>query len=69
LESQATLGSGLPLAVVVLGLLLAPLVLHVVTASISSLGASRGKRTYVLALVVAVCVHLAYNLGVVSLYV
>ena len=69
LESQATLGSGLPLAVVVLGLLLAPLVLHVVTASISSLGASRGKRTYVLALTVAVCVHLAYNLGVVSLYV
>ena len=43
--------------------------LHVVTASISSLGASRGKRTYVVALTVAVCVHLTYNLGVVNLYV
>ena len=69
LESQATLGTGLPLPVVLVGLLFAPLVLHVVTASISSLGASRGKRPYVLALAIAVVVHLAYNLTVVSLYV
>ncbi|MEF8853309.1 MAG: ABC transporter permease, partial [Haloarculaceae archaeon] len=69
LESQATLGFGLPLPVVVLGLLLAPLVLHVVTATVSSLGASRGKRTYVGALAVAVVVHLGYNLSVVTLYV
>jgi ABC-type Na+ efflux pump permease subunit len=69
LESQATLGTGLPLPVVLVGLLFAPLVLHVVTASISSLGASRGKRAYVVALAVAVVVHLAYNLTVVSLYV
>ena len=69
LESQATLGTGLPLPVVLVGLLFAPLVLHVVTATISSLGASRGKRTYVGALAIAVVVHLAYNLTVVSLYV
>jgi len=69
LESQATLGTGLPLPVVLVGLLFAPLVLHVVTAAISSLGASRGKRPYVVALAVAVVVHLAYNLTVVSLYV
>jgi len=69
LESQATLGTGLPLPVVLVGLLFAPLVLHVVTAAISSLGASRGKRPYAVALAVAVAVHLAYNLTVVSLYV
>jgi ABC-type Na+ efflux pump permease subunit len=69
LESQATLGLGLPLPVVVLGLLFAPLVLHVVTATISSLGASRGKRAYAVAVGLAVVVHLAYNLSVVRLYV
>jgi ABC-type Na+ efflux pump permease subunit len=69
LESQATLGLGLPLPVVVVGLLFAPLVLHVVTATISSVGASRGKLPYVGGLVVAVVVHLAYNLAVVTLYV
>jgi RsiW-degrading membrane proteinase PrsW (M82 family) len=69
LNSQAPLNAGLPLPVVALGLLLAPLALHVVTASISAVGASRGKRSYVAALTVAVCVHLGYNLAVVSLYV
>jgi len=69
LESQATLGLGLPLPVVVVGLLFAPLVLHVVTATISSVGASRGKLPYVGALVVAIVVHLVYNLAVVTLYV
>jgi ABC-type Na+ efflux pump permease subunit len=69
LTSQAPLNTGLPIPVVAAGLLLAPLVLHVVTASISAVGASRGKRAYVGAVVVAVGVHLVYNLVVVSLYV
>ena len=50
-------------------LLLAPLALHVVTASISAVGASRSKRAYVLALGAAIAVHVAYNLTVVSVLV
>ncbi|MFB6152406.1 MAG: PrsW family intramembrane metalloprotease [Haloarculaceae archaeon] len=69
LNSQAALNTGLPPAVVLAALLVAPLVLHVVTASISAVGASRGKRQYVAALALAVAVHLAYNLTVVALYV
>jgi len=69
LSSQAPLNAGVPLPVVAAGLLLAPLGLHVVTASVSALGASRGKRAYIGAVVVAVGVHLVYNLAVVSLYV
>jgi len=68
LNSQAPLNTGLPLGLVVAGLLLAPLVLHAVTASISAVGASRSKRSYALALVVAVCVHIVYNLTVVGIY-
>ena len=49
--------------------LLAPLALHAVTASISAVGASRGKGQYLIAVVVAMGVHLAYNLGVVLTYV
>jgi ABC-type Na+ efflux pump permease subunit len=45
--------------------LLAPLLLHVVTASISAFGASRGKREYVLGVGIAMIVHLIYNLTVV----
>jgi len=45
-------------------LLLAPLALHVVTAAISSVGASRGREAYVGAYATAVVVHLAYNGGV-----
>ncbi len=41
--------------------LLAPLVLHVVTASISAVGASRNRRAYATALLVAMVVHFAYN--------
>ncbi|MFB6133122.1 MAG: hypothetical protein ABEJ44_06950 [Halanaeroarchaeum sp.] len=48
-------------------LLLAPLVLHVVTASISALGAERSRRSYLGALALAVLVHLGYNLLVVSI--
>ncbi|MDY6776445.1 MAG: ABC transporter permease subunit [Halobacteria archaeon] len=54
---------GLPTA---LGLLLAPLVLHVVTASVSSLGASRGKRGYAIGLAGAVVIHAVYNITVVT---
>jgi ABC-type Na+ efflux pump permease subunit len=64
--SQAAIGSGVPLAILLVALLLAPLVLHVVTASISALGARRGRRSYAIALVVAIAVHVAYNLTVVS---
>ncbi|XGI83585.1 PrsW family intramembrane metalloprotease [Halorutilales archaeon Cl-col2-1] len=54
---------GLPTA---LGLLLAPLVLHVVTASVSSLGASRGRRGYAIGLAGAVVIHAVYNITVVT---
>jgi ABC-type Na+ efflux pump permease subunit len=47
------------------GLLLAPLVLHAVTAIISAAGASRGRDWYAGALGVAVLVHAVYNLSVV----
>jgi len=49
--------------------LLAPLALHAVTASISAVGASRGKGQYLIAVAIAMGVHLAYNLGVVLTYV
>jgi ABC-type Na+ efflux pump permease subunit len=54
-----------PPVLTVLLFLFAPLLLHVVTAAISALGASRGKRQYTLALGVAMLVHLVYNLTVV----
>jgi ABC-type Na+ efflux pump permease subunit len=62
----ATAGVGVdlgPLAVV--GLLVAPLALHVVTASISAIGAQRDLTSYLAAVTVAVIVHAAYNVGVV----
>ncbi|WP_338729015.1 PrsW family intramembrane metalloprotease [Haladaptatus sp. DJG-WS-42] len=49
-----------------LGLLLAPLALHVVTATISAIGAARGARSYAVALGVAIFVHTMYNLTVVT---
>ncbi|MDS0298762.1 PrsW family intramembrane metalloprotease [Halogeometricum sp. S1BR25-6] len=49
-----------------LALLVAPLALHAVTAGISAVGASRGKRPYAAAFLVAVAVHAAYNYAVVS---
>jgi ABC-type Na+ efflux pump permease subunit len=65
---QATAGTGLgesaPPAVLA-ALLLAPLALHVVTATLSAAGASRGRRAYALGLVAAVIVHTLYNLTVV----
>ncbi|MFB6081436.1 MAG: PrsW family intramembrane metalloprotease [Halanaeroarchaeum sp.] len=47
-------------------LLFAPLVVHVTTATIAALGASRSRRWYAGGLLTAVLVHLAYNLAVVS---
>ncbi len=49
---------------VALGLLLAPLALHTVTATVSALGASRGKTAYAVTLPVAIAVHWLYNLTV-----
>ena len=48
-------------------LLLAPLALHAVTATISAIGASRGRRGWVAGLAIAAGVHLAYNLSVLVL--
>jgi hypothetical protein len=61
-----TTTAGLDVATAAL-LLLAPLALHTVTASVSALGARRGARPYLAAYGVAVAIHVAYNLGVVGL--
>jgi len=58
--------SGLP-PLALAALFFAPLVLHVVTTSAASVGASRGRTAYALALVAATLGHAAYNVGVVSL--
>jgi ABC-type Na+ efflux pump permease subunit len=58
-------GTGPQSIPVVLALLLAPLVLHAVTAAISAVGASRGRQSYGVALGVAVVVHFLYNFTVV----
>jgi ABC-type Na+ efflux pump permease subunit len=62
---EAALTTGIVSGPVLLAFLLAPLVLHTVTASISAIGARKGRTPYLLALFVAVVVHLAYNLTVV----
>ena len=54
---------------VVLLFLLAPLALHVVTAAISAVGASQSKRRYIVAVVLAMIIHLVYNVTVVVLFV
>ncbi|RLM70692.1 ABC transporter permease [Halorubrum sp. Atlit-8R] len=58
--------SGLP-PLALAALFFAPLVLHVATTSIASVGASRGRTAYALALTLATLGHAAYNVGVVSL--
>jgi ABC-type Na+ efflux pump permease subunit len=50
---------------ILLGLFFLPLVLHTVTAAISAVGASRGKRSYAVALGLAMVIHFAYNFVVV----
>jgi len=57
---------GVPLALAAVVLLLLPLALHTVTATVSALGARRGRRTYLVALVAAMAIHFAYNFTVVS---
>jgi RsiW-degrading membrane proteinase PrsW (M82 family) len=51
---------------VVAALALAPLLLHVVTAAVSAIGASRGRAAFVVGLSAAVVLHVLYNLAVVS---
>jgi len=64
--AESGLAGGVPTSGPVLLLfLLAPLTLHAVTAGISAVGASRGKSQYLTALVLAMAVHLVYNLAVV----
>jgi ABC-type Na+ efflux pump permease subunit len=58
-----TSGAG---ALTLLAFLLAPLALHTVTAAASALGMTRGRWGYVGGYLVAVAIHLAYNLTVVS---
>ncbi|WEL17771.1 ABC transporter permease [Halorhabdus sp. SVX81] len=48
------------------GLLLAPLALHAVTATTSAIGAARSRRGYAVGLLAAIVIHLAYNLTVVT---
>lgn len=50
-----------------LALLLPPLFLHVVTAAIAAFGASRGRQKYIAAVALAMVIHFAYNMTVVSL--
>ena len=49
-----------------LALLAAPLALHVVTAAVGAVGATRGRGAWALTLLVATAIHLAYDLAVVS---
>ncbi|RLM75745.1 ABC transporter permease [Halorubrum sp. Atlit-26R] len=58
--------SGLP-PIALAALFFAPLVLHVAATSAASVGASRGRTAYALALTLATLGHAAYNVGVVSL--
>jgi ABC-type Na+ efflux pump permease subunit len=65
---RATLGVTFDASpLLVAGLLVAPLLVHLVTTSIASVGARYGKREYVVGLSAAVAVHVAYNLAVVTL--
>ncbi|WP_136687863.1 PrsW family glutamic-type intramembrane protease [Halorhabdus amylolytica] len=50
-------------------LLLAPLALHAVTATASAIGAVYSRRGYVVGITVAILIHLAYNLTVVTVFV
>jgi len=59
-------GTGTPSVPILLAFLLAPLVLHTVTAAISAVGASRSRRAYVVAISVAIVIHFVYNITVVN---
>ena len=47
--------------------LVAPLILHVLTATISAIGASRGRTAYAVGFVIATLIHATYNTGVLVL--
>jgi ABC-type Na+ efflux pump permease subunit len=49
-----------------LALLALPLFLHVVTAAVGAVGATRGRRAWAVTLAVAMAIHFAYDLTVVS---
>lgn len=59
--------AGLSDPLLVAGLLVAPFLLHIVTATVSALGARRSTWEYLLAFGVASVLHLGYNLAVVTL--
>ena len=61
---QTGLGTRDPAIIAVLAV--APLALHVVTSTLSALGASRDRTGFAVGLFAAVAVHLVYNLAVVS---
>jgi ABC-type Na+ efflux pump permease subunit len=63
---EAGLQGGIIAGPILILFLLAPLALHVVTAAISAVGASRGKRAYIGALSVAMLIHLTYNWTIVE---
>jgi ABC-type Na+ efflux pump permease subunit len=63
---SATFQTGATAGPLVAGaLLLAPLALHVVTTSLSALGATHSRDGYALGLTAAILVHIVYNLSVV----
>jgi len=64
---RATIGTagGAVGGVLAVALLLAPLALHTVTAALSAVGGSYGRRGYAVGYLAAVAVHVAYNLTVV----
>jgi ABC-type Na+ efflux pump permease subunit len=64
-ETAFQTGLGVDGPVLALVLLLAPLALHVATATLSALGATRGRESYAVGLAAAIVVHVAYNLAVV----
>ncbi len=65
---EAVFGPALELdPLILVAAFFAPLVLHVITASLSAIGASRGLWQYALAFVGATAVHAVYNLGVLFL--
>ena len=66
---EAGLLGGVAVGPVALLFLLAPLTLHVVTAAISAVGASRSRTTYAATVILAMAVHFSYNMLVVVLVV
>jgi len=66
-QAALATGTGTPSLPVVLALLFAPLVLHMVTAAISAVGASKNRQAYGIALTIAIVVHFVYNFTVVNI--